>query len=57
MSRPSIYRWLPSRAGARSPIAVGETAYMRVRTATLIAGFRLFFLFAAGAETRASARA
>jgi len=58
MTRLSIYRWLPGRAGARSPIAASQTAYMRLQTATLIAGFRLFFFFFTPSDARrADARA
>jgi len=57
MSRLSIYRWLPGRAGARSPIEVGQAAYLHFRTATLIAAFFLFFLFTPGDQRRAHARA
>jgi hypothetical protein len=57
MSRLSIHRWLPGRAGARSPIAVSQSAYLQFRTATLIAAFFLFFLFTPGDQRRAHARA
>ena len=53
MNRLSTYRWLPGRTGARSSIAISESLYARFRTAVLITGFRLFFLFApSGASTR-----
>jgi hypothetical protein len=57
MNRLSNYRWLPGRAGTRSPIAVSQSVYMRFQTATLITAFFLFFLFTPGDARRAGARA